>query len=222
MANLSKFKYWNYTTSHTQCFVRSVCVCETSFSAEDILYNKQIGIPETFKAYLVENKMHLQDFVGNRFNILFENEAASFHHRHDIKTVLQQVGKTNRIYNAIKADNKADIISATRPLGIMHVHITAPLWRILASEDAHGLDMSEHYLKLDKNYRENGMRTPWNSKTLISFFSPSHLQRRMRLLHIFIIEYMRIQDNWSTVHHLWKHACNYKPSICRPISKTPK
>ena len=151
MASLAKFKYWNFTTSHTQRFIKSVC---DTFSGGRHA-NEQVGIPETFRAYLNGKKMNLKDFVGNRFNILFENGAAVFHHRNDVRDVLEQVGKTNKMYDAIKADlDEEIIISATRALGIVHVHITAPLWRILANDETHVLDMSNYYTELEKKLNE--------------------------------------------------------------------
>ena len=68
------YKYWYYNASHTER-----TECDTSFRGKQT--DKEIGIPQTFKAYIVENKVDLQKFVGNRFNILFENKTASFHQK---------------------------------------------------------------------------------------------------------------------------------------------
>ena len=89
----------------------------------------------TYLRRLGIKKVHLAHFRGNRFNIIFLNEAQVFYlHKHMIEFLTRVWGSQNKLLKSVLDDANNDLyISGCRALGLIDKFITGPLWKILES-----------------------------------------------------------------------------------------
>ena len=101
--------------------------------------------------FLKENKLHsipLEEFRGNRFNILFESAAGVFFLKDQISEFLTGC-QTNKLLKAVQHDVKVPMFMAeVKSLGLISRLITGPLWSLLEDRNIHILDMNKYYLQL--------------------------------------------------------------------------
>ena len=115
--------------------------------------DEKSGCHRAWNTYLRTNgitKRYLQNFRGNRFNIVFLLGGCVFHLRDHVWEFLNCVhGQPNGLLRAVHADMQVDLyLSGCKVLGILNKLITAPLWRI-TEESGHILSMCDQYTKLD-------------------------------------------------------------------------
>eukprot|EP00112_Aurelia_sp_Birch-Aquarium-sp1_P023755 Seg720.1 transcript_id=Seg720.1/GoldUCD/mRNA.D3Y31 product="hypothetical protein" protein_id=Seg720.1/GoldUCD/D3Y31 len=108
--------------------IRTVC------SAFQQRGNQQAGMSENFKAYLDEigSPLQLVQFEGNRFNVVFHNGGAVYHHLQHILDFIDQKHTQNRLLQAVAEDLKNDVfVAGTRAFGIVSKLITGPYFRLV-------------------------------------------------------------------------------------------
>lgn len=108
--------------------IRTVC------SAFQQRGNQQAGMSENFKAYLDEigSPLQLVQFEGNRFNVVFHNGGAVYHHLQHILDFIDQKHTQNRLLQAVVEDLKNDVfVAGTRAFGIVSKLITGPYFRLV-------------------------------------------------------------------------------------------
>ena len=106
---------------------------------------------EEFKA-VVADRVHLEAYRGNRFNIPFLNLAAVFHHRDHFQqlcSMLDPKKEANMFVRCLRADFEDDIILAgMRAMGMICQHISTPLMKMVESNDIHVIDTDKYYTRL--------------------------------------------------------------------------
>ena len=140
------------TESGTVRLVRTMCKAFAKGGDE------KAGCHRHWKTYLRKlgrTKLLLQNFRGNRFNIVFLLGGCVYHLRTIAQDFLKKVfGTPNLLLKAVQADLQVPVYQAgCRVLGLLNKLITAPLWRITESE-GHILDMCNTYTQLDKFLQE--------------------------------------------------------------------
>ncbi|XP_078620866.1 uncharacterized protein LOC144887482 [Branchiostoma floridae x Branchiostoma japonicum] len=115
------------------------------------------GHPKEFEAYLQtytpakDNK--LISFRGERFNVLFKNGGATYHHKNDLLAYLDTCEAPNRLLQAIRSDLSVPVyVAGCCALGIINKIVTAPLWRLIESERSI-LDMCQHFHQLHISFK---------------------------------------------------------------------
>ncbi|CAH1238084.1 Hypp5516 [Branchiostoma lanceolatum] len=158
------------------------------------------GHPKEFEAYLQscvpakDNK--LISFRGERFNVLFKNGGATYHHRNDLLAYLDTCETPNRLLQAVRSDLcVSEYVAGCRALGMINKVVTAPLWRLIESEGSI-LDMCQHFHQLHINFTswEKDPSTLMDGEAIFpsvqnpqcsvykSLFSQSHDDPRIRRL----------------------------------------
>nr|XP_054753570.1 uncharacterized protein LOC129259298 [Lytechinus pictus] len=114
---------WNKKSeSATMLAVRSIC---EAFGPDA---HPQAGCPQEFKASVKQN--YLRAFRGNRFNVPFENSAATYFHHvsghfKDVCSTLPERKQSNTLIKAVMWDLEDNIIlGGIRAMGIICVHIS--------------------------------------------------------------------------------------------------
>ncbi|WAR12743.1 SPIN3-like protein [Mya arenaria] len=131
------------------------------------------------KQVLKENDMKsipLEEFHGNRFNILFESATGVFFMKDKIQEFLNG-NQTNKLLKAVLHDIKVPwYLSEVKALGLISKLITVPLWCLLEDKTVHILDMNKHYLELVNFFDEalndipsfmKGTILPFGEKTVV-------------------------------------------------------
>jgi len=146
MKKLSQFQSWGTRAeSASQRLIRSAC------NLLQVGGSETAGRPQQFNAYLQDKgvKHYFVPFRGNRFNILFQNARATYGHLKHINEFLDMHGLDNNLLISVKADIESTIaLAGVRALGLIDVHITRPLWKILDNPEISVTDMSLYYKKL--------------------------------------------------------------------------
>ncbi|KAI8509787.1 hypothetical protein Bbelb_122150 [Branchiostoma belcheri] len=127
--------------------VRAVCKAFSHTGACE-----KSGHPKEFEAFLqscVPAKVNkLISFRGERFNVLFKNGGATYHHKDDLLAYLDTCEAPNRLLQAVRADLSVPVyVAGCCALGIINKIVTAPLWRLVESESSI-LDMCQHFHQL--------------------------------------------------------------------------
>ncbi|XP_053405011.1 uncharacterized protein LOC128558821 [Mercenaria mercenaria] len=103
------------------------------------------------KDFLKENGLMcipLQDFHGNRFNVLFESAASLFFLKNTATDYLKG-NLSNNLLKAVYHDiNVPEYMAGCKALGLISRLVTGPLWCLLEDRSIHVLDMNKHYLEL--------------------------------------------------------------------------
>lgn len=103
------------------------------------------------KAWLKQNGFHsilLEDFHGNRFNILFESAAGVFVMKNHIEQ-FRNGNQTRKLLKAMLHDIKVPLYTVeVKALGLVSRIVTIPPWCLLEDKSIHILDMNKHYLEL--------------------------------------------------------------------------
>ncbi|KAI8515682.1 hypothetical protein Bbelb_064950 [Branchiostoma belcheri] len=115
------------------------------------------GHPKEFEAFLqpcVPAKVNkLISFRGERFNVLFKNGGATYHHKDDLLAYLDTCEAPNRLLQAVRADLRVPVyVAGCCALGIINKIVTAPLWRLVESESSI-LDMCQHFHQLHISFK---------------------------------------------------------------------
>ena len=105
-----------------------------------------------FGTYIQEElseKVRMEPFFGNRFNILFVDAGVIFYYKDYIIDFLENVhGTTNGLLVAVLADSKVnEYMAGSKALGLLEKFVTTPLWRLIES-NCHVLQMNGHYRTL--------------------------------------------------------------------------
>ena len=89
----------------------------------------------------------LEEFLHNRFNIVFYNSEAVFYLKDYIVDFLENVhGTSTTLHEAVLLDAKDHwCLAGAKALGILSKLITAPLWRVLEDDSIHIADVSDIY-----------------------------------------------------------------------------
>jgi hypothetical protein len=112
--------------------------------------SEEAGVASYFLAFLQGKgeKLNLVSYRGNRFNILFYDSAALYHHRQHLREFLSTWPNPNNLISAVLSDLSDDVnLAGARALGIIDKLITGPLWRILEKATS-VLDVNDHLLQL--------------------------------------------------------------------------
>ena len=127
----------------------SVRTTRTSCSAFEKRGHQAAGMSQYFDVYLkdVGEQSQFIQMVGNRFNVLFFNAAATFYHKDHMQNFIQSHAPTvNRLLQAVSEDlgNKVHL-AGLRALGIVGKLITGPYFRVLHHESVKNvLDLNPH------------------------------------------------------------------------------
>ncbi|XP_066298380.1 uncharacterized protein [Branchiostoma lanceolatum] len=110
--------------------------------------NEKSGAPQYFKSHLShhhqEEKNWMVAYRGNRFNILFYDAAAVYHHHKQIVSFVSSWPDPNGLLKAVKADASQKVyLAGVRALGILDKTVTGPFFRILGMEKK-VLSMNQH------------------------------------------------------------------------------
>ena len=114
--------------------------------------DEKSGCHRAWKTYMVNkgiNQRYLQNFRGNRYNVIFLLGGCVFHiHDHIFDFFHNVHGQGNALLKVVHADIQVPLfLAGCKVLGILNKLITAPLWKI--TEDCgHILEMCDHYTKL--------------------------------------------------------------------------
>ena len=106
-----------------------------------------------FDAYLNELnpliKAELEQFEGNRFNIIFHNARNIYYHRdHTLYFIQDAVPTVNCLLLAVAEDVHSKVfLAGVRALGLIGKFITGPYFKIVG-ETEHILDLNDHLSKL--------------------------------------------------------------------------
>ena len=137
---------WNKKSeSAAMLAVRTVC---EAFGPDA---HPQAGCPQEFKAYIKQN--YLRAYRGNRFNVPFENSAATYYHyvnNHfkDVCNTLPARKQSNTLIKSVMWDLEDNIIlGGIRAMGILCVHISTPLMHMIESR-GHVMDTDRYYTRL--------------------------------------------------------------------------
>ena len=129
--------------------IRTACKSFTHHGSE------KSGCHADMVAYLKDKgiKLHLVDFKGNRFNILFFNAAGVWYLREHIAKFLSDAhGTTNKLLQAVHADVVVpELLAGCRALGLFRKLVTGPLWRVLESRQTTVAAMSNVYQSVVDN-----------------------------------------------------------------------
>ena len=91
--------------------------------------------------------MPLAPFKGNRFNILFLNEAGVFYLTNDLKEFFNDIKEDNMLIKAVYHDLQVPhYLAACRALGLIDRFVTKPLWTLL--------EKKENVNNMDERYKE--------------------------------------------------------------------
>ncbi|CAH1242603.1 Hypp6877 [Branchiostoma lanceolatum] len=122
--------------------IRTACTAFTDHGSE------KSGAPHYFNSHLShhhgEDTNCMVTFRGNRFNILFNNAAAVYHHHKQIISFVASWPNPNGLLKAVKADAAQKVyLAGVRALGIVDKTITGPFFRLLGIENG-VLKMNTH------------------------------------------------------------------------------
>ncbi|KAJ8050609.1 hypothetical protein HOLleu_03874 [Holothuria leucospilota] len=113
----------------------------------------EAGVASHFKAYLQSldrPALKLQSFIGSRFNILFTNATATYHHYKDLENFLKFWPIPNRLLQAVTYDlAQTPLKAGVRALGIMDKLLIEPLDTLIKQEGSI-LDVNGHLVHLQK------------------------------------------------------------------------
>ena len=120
--------------------------------------DEKSGCFRAWRTYMMEKGLttrYLQNFRGNRFNIVFLLGGHVFYlHNHIYDFLHNVVGQSNGLLKAVHADVQVDLyLAGCKVLGILNKMITAPLWRVTEAP-GHILDMCTTYSKMNKFFQE--------------------------------------------------------------------
>jgi E1A/CREB-binding protein len=110
------------------------------------------GVYQHWSAYLCDKDEddHLVSFCGNRFNIVFFEAAAVYHHRKDIEDFLNKFVDLNLLGKSVLFDTREKVyIGGVRALGIVGKLITSPYERLLTSTNTL-LELNPYLLRLQQ------------------------------------------------------------------------
>ncbi|XP_077869048.1 uncharacterized protein LOC144360010 [Saccoglossus kowalevskii] len=111
---------------------------------------EESGVASHFLSFLSakDEKLMLQPYKGNRFNILYYDAAAVYYHSSDISQFVAKWPNPNRLLSAVAEDLSVKVyIAELRALGIIDKVVTGPYWRI--TEKVEGiLGMNKHLLQM--------------------------------------------------------------------------
>ena len=96
------------------------------------------GVGGHFLSFLSgrNEKLYLEHFIGNRFNILFVNAGAVYYHKDAIQDFVKSWPDPNNLLKAVNEDCSHELFLAEiRALGIINKIITGPLWRLIEKAD---------------------------------------------------------------------------------------
>ena len=126
---------WSHTDSANQRLVRTAC---SVFPPGGDQKSGAIGSFESYRRMKRIPNMEIKPFRANRFNILFENAAGVFYHRHHLVDMFDggYVKASNKLLRAVLADIKSTkLIAGVRALGIMwHFSAFFPFLRSFISK----------------------------------------------------------------------------------------
>ena len=128
------------------CFIRSAAKALAKRGDE------KSGAHSKFKDYIrskLDDRVRLEPFSGNQFNILFIDAAIVFYYRDYIVDFLENHFSSRnmlleRVLNNCKDHHN---VAAARALGLLEKLVTKPLWEIIESK-CHIFDMNVHYCNL--------------------------------------------------------------------------
>ena len=114
--------------------------------------DEKSGAYSKFKDFIsdkLDEKVRLEPFSGNRFNILFVDGGVVYYYRNHIVEFLDKtVGTTNKLLSSVLKDCKVHhYIAAMKALGLVEKLVTTPLWKIIESK-CHIIEMNVHYRNL--------------------------------------------------------------------------
>ena len=90
----------------------------------------------------------LYPFLGNRFNIIFLNDAGVFYLYPFLVDFLNNLSLDNKLMSAVYHDLQVlHFRVACQALGLIDKYVTGPLWRMMVKEKE-VLNMSKHYQKM--------------------------------------------------------------------------
>ena len=92
------------------------------------------------------NRLPIEPFRGNRFNILFQNASSVFYLSSHLQDYLDEGGATNRLLKAVQFDLKiTHYLAGCKALGLVSFLITQPLWATIENTEIHIMDIGQHY-----------------------------------------------------------------------------
>ena len=131
----------------------SVRLIRTACAAFQKRGNQVAGMTPYFNAYLNELdpliKIELEQFEGNRFNIIFHNAGGVYYHRDHMLYFIQDAAPTvNRLLLAVAEDVQNKVfLAGVRALGLIGKFITGPYFKIVG-ETERIPDLNDHLSKL--------------------------------------------------------------------------
>ena len=145
---------WNRgNESATMLAVRSFCNCYGPDADPQSEYSFEFIVHLEDK---YQERSHLQEFRGNRFNIPFENSTATYFHIPHMKTLVNSYSEQeqNRLVKSCRWDMEEDIILAgIRAMGMIERQLTSPLMQMLDS-NIHIMDTSSYYTRLFEKVKQ--------------------------------------------------------------------
>ena len=121
--------------SKESCAVRLVRTTCKAFHSRG---SQQSGVASHFNSFLAgkNDKSYLENFIGNRFNILFYNATAVYYHREEISSFVKAWHNPNNLLKAVFKDISNELfLSEVRALGIVDKLVTGPLWRLIEASN---------------------------------------------------------------------------------------
>jgi E1A/CREB-binding protein len=110
----------------------------------------------------------VQNFKGNRFNIVFLLGGNVYYLHKKIIQLLQEMKEPNCLLKSV-LDNLLNpfVLAGCKALGLLRKLVMNPLWRLTENKDTHVLDMNQNYVKLCGFLGQCGD----NSDTLLEFLA---------------------------------------------------
>ena len=142
----------NFLKNSQSCVVRLIkTTCKALARGADEKSGKYKDFTTFVKVFLQQHKLHsipLEEFHGNRFNILFESAAGLYFMKDQIEAFLNG-NQTNKLLKAVLHDIKVPLfVAEVKALRLVSRLITGPLWCLLEDKSIHILDMNRLYLEL--------------------------------------------------------------------------
>ena len=143
MEALPEFSKWNCQKPAGLRLIRTSCELVGS-GAKD-----PHGIPEDFNAHLSPGETnHIPFFEHNRFNIVFKAASAVYHHRSQLRRLLEAMQNDNRLHRAVLEDSGNPVVLAeVQAISMLEKHITTPLATITSKKE-HILELRRYYTRL--------------------------------------------------------------------------
>ncbi|XP_064600328.1 uncharacterized protein LOC135466649 [Liolophura sinensis] len=168
-----------FNTNNSRSYDLIYQVCKALTTGPERQSDQKSGYGEEFAVHMegLKKVVKLVPFLGNRFNILFHDAAATYFHRQDIVEFLRggyisdSNDKLNFLLKCILEQIQVDHnLAGCRALGIIDKMITGPLWRKLNEEGMHILDTNQIWKEVTNFLDEcsNDSTPMMNGKTVFS------------------------------------------------------